>query len=156
MKKILILITLCLLFNVTYSSINVNYNNQSGTWPSNAMTAFDKAVEMWEEAINSPFDIEVDAYYEDFSSTGAAPSNVLAFARSNGLYEGFGSSHPAYFDSYIYAVALAEKLDGSQFSGWTNYPYHIEIRMNSSIAWDYSISFNPTQNHYDFITTAAH
>lgn len=141
---------------ISAATITVNYNEQSSVWPANAKTAFDKAVEMWEDDIFSPFEIKIDAYYEDFSATGNAPANVLGYARSNALAHNFGSAHPAYFNDFNYVIALAEKLRGVQFTNWTNYPYHIEIRMNSAIAWDFSIAFNPTQNHYDFISTAAH
>lgn len=153
MNKILTLVGLHLSQLIFAANITVNYNNSANQWPPAAVTAFDEAILIWEETIFSPYEIVIDARYENLSVTlGSGFSNVLGVAKAYLAYSNFGSSHSAYYSNTSYVVALAEKLDGSQFE----VPYHIEVRMNSTPAWDYSINFDPTQNHYDFISTALH
>ena len=110
------------------SNIVVNYNG----FPTNAQTAFQYAVEIWETVLSSNENIVIDA---NWASIGG---NTLGFAGANGFYINFGGATQS---NTFYPQALANSLNGSDLAVGTA---DVSCTFNSGV-----IEFFPSELHVE-------
>lgn len=117
------------------ATIQVTYNGFS----PQAQTAFQAAVNVWQQRINSPKIIHINA---NWTPLGAG---VLGSAGPNAFY--------LLSDNNIYPAALAEALCNCEGSS----PVEITANFNSTFPdWYLGIDGNPPASDYDFMTVVLH
>ena len=121
------------------ANIIANYNG----FPSDAIIAFNHAVDIWSVLIASDVTIRIDATWEDLGS------NALAQAAPTNLQENFDG---APFEDTYYAVALANALGGTDLSEQSD----ITCSFNSSANWYFGTDGATPSGTYDFVTAALH
>jgi len=115
-------------------------------FPTNAQTAFQYAVDIWEVLITSTVTIKVTARWTPLDP------GVLGSAGATALYRDFGG---APVPGTWYPVALAEKLAG----GNVNHPDSSEINANfnsTQPSWYFGTDGNPPSGQYDLVTVVLH
>ena len=117
----------------------VNYNGFS----SEAISAFNYAVDIWAAVIASSVTIRIDATWE------ALASGALAQASPTNLQENFPN---APLSDTFYAVALANALAGDDLSEQSD----IICSFNSGANWYFGTDGNTPSGSYDFVTAVLH
>ena len=122
----------------------VNYN---GFTPE-AQAAFQNAVDIWANSIESPVAINVSA---TFASLGPG---VLGSAGAE-TYLTITSGSPGSQPNTFYPAALWEKLEGEDRSifGGSN---DISANFSSDTNWYYGTDANPPANQFDFVSVVLH
>lgn len=130
------------------SSITVNYQtDDAGSWPQEARAAFDYAVSIWENHLESDVNIVINATWRTFDD-----SNVLGSASPATFVGGFGAEAETW-----YAVAQASAMTGNNFRQQFNLDSDINISMNAEFAnWYYGTDANTPANRIDFVTVVLH
>ena len=126
------------------STFVVNYN---GFTPE-AQAAFQYAVDIWANSIESTVPINVSA---TFTSLG---SGVLGSA-SPATYLTITSGAPGTEPNTFYPAALWEKIEGedrSEFGGTND----INANFSSDTNWYYGTDANPPSNQFDFVSVVLH
>jgi hypothetical protein len=131
--------------NANSATINVTFDNSFATWPSNAMSAFQAAVNIWQQIVTSSVPINVKA---DFDSQNFS-SNQLGSAGPTFVCSATGGVANA-----LYAAALANATNGntscSDSSG-----FEIVAHFNNSFAsWDFGST--PVSGKYSFMSVVLH
>lgn len=128
--------------NSVKTSILVDYVG----FPDDAKAAFQFAVEIWQNLIDSPVPIHVKAVWESLDS------NVLGSCSPSDYYMNFNSTQS--WNCY-YPVALVEKLLGKEINAPTD--YDIDASFNKDFTnWYFGTDGNTPANKYDFVTTVLH
>ena len=110
-----------------------------------ARAAFEYAVSIWEQIIESSVPIRVSASWR------SKETNILASAGPSDYFSDFEyAPHPGRF----YPIALVEKITGREISG-TSIP-DIEVTVNKDIKWYYGTDGATPDQLYDFVTVALH
>lgn len=122
------------------STINANYTGFS----ADAITAFEFAMAIWENSIESTIPITVSA---EFISL---PNDVTAAAEPNGYFTISGAG----LADTLYPKALAEALSGSELGGANS--TDILISINDGINFYYGLDANPPTGQIDFVTLILH
>lgn len=125
------------------SNIIVEYNS---SFPSEAKTAFEYAVGIWESLIESDIPIHVSATWS--SSLG---TNTLASCGPETYYANFKDTP---LEDRFYAVAVAEKIAGEELNGTSR--NDIEADFSSKISWYYGIDGETPTDKYDFVSVVLH
>lgn len=115
-------------------------------FPDEPRTAFQYAVEIWQNLISSPVPIHVKASWISLSE------GVLGSCRPADFYKNFNSTQ--IWDSH-YPVALAEKMVGGEL----NQPgdYEIIAQFNKDfVNWYFGTDGNAPTNQYDFASVVLH
>ncbi len=114
-------------------------------FPDNAKVAFQRAVDIWAELLNSPVPIRVTAYWQDLGQ------NVLGAANTNDYFRNFpGAKDPNTF----YPLALAEKLAGKELNSLNE--DDIFCRFNSKVPWYYGTAETVPLGNFDFTSIVLH
>ncbi|MEQ9621948.1 CARDB domain-containing protein, partial [Coleofasciculus chthonoplastes] len=123
------------------STINVNYNGFS----TEAQTAFEYAVDIWENLIVSPVPIEIEANWTPLET------NVLGSAGANYYYDNFANA--AYTNTW-YPSALANSLAGSDLDTTA---HDINANFNSNKSnWYFGTDGNTPTGKTDFVSVVLH
>ena len=112
-------------------------------FPTEAMLAFDFAVDIWSAFLTSDVPIHIQATWESLAL------GTLAQAGPNSLHENFQGA--AFSDTY-YAAALANALNGTDLSPQSD----LTCSFNSTSNWYFGLDGQTPAGHYDFITAALH
>lgn len=125
------------------ASITVNYSGFS----SQAKTAMDYAVSIWESMLPADAKITISASWEKISTNG-----VLAQSTITGYAAGWGidALNPMAF----YPVALAEKINGASLN--EDQQGDISLSVNSSINWYLGTDGKTPTSKYDLVTVLLH
>ncbi|MEQ8975153.1 MAG: CARDB domain-containing protein [Coleofasciculus sp. C1-SOL-03] len=123
------------------STINVNYNGFS----TEAQTAFEYAVDIWENLIVSPVPIEVEANWTPFGT------NALGSAGPNDYDYNFAN---AAYANTLYPSALANSLAGFDLDTTA---HDINANFNSDYSnWYFGTDGNAQTGQYDFVSVVLH
>ncbi|WP_412067493.1 hypothetical protein [Rubrivirga sp. IMCC43871] len=112
-----------------------------------AQAAFQRAIDIWAEHIDSPIEIRVQADFEVLGSTTLGQAGPL-------IVRDFGAGLP---DTW-YPFALADALAGRDlFSAEDDFYYDISATFNSSFSRFYfGLDGRPPSNQIDFVTVVLH
>ncbi|MEQ9367518.1 MAG: CARDB domain-containing protein, partial [Coleofasciculus chthonoplastes F3-SA18-01] len=125
------------------STINVNYNGFS----TEAQTAFEYAVDIWENLIVSPVPIEVEANWTPFGQD----TNILGYAGPNDYDYNFAN---AAYTNTLYPIALANSLAGSDLDPNA---HDINAYFNSNKSnWYFGTDGNTPTGKTDFVSVVLH
>ena len=113
-------------------------------FPAGADTAFNFAMEIWENSIESTVPINISVEFTNLAS------NLVAFTEPNGYFTISGSGVP----DTLYARALAEQITGSEIGGTDS--VDILISFNDSMDFYYGTDANPPVDEIDFVTLVLH
>lgn len=122
------------------SVISVEYEN----FPSEAIAAFERAVEVWESLLISKVPIYIKASWAEMAG------NTLAYSSASRIYRNF--DHCPYYDVW-YAGPLAEALAGKDLNAGES---DLEITFNQHISWSFLTDGSTEALHYDLMTVALH
>ncbi|MCK8479120.1 T9SS type A sorting domain-containing protein [Psychroserpens algicola] len=125
----------------TCSVINVTYNGFSGP----AQTAFQYAVDIWANTIESTVPITINANYVELNP------GVLGSAGATGFYQLTGGD---ILPNTIYPAALAEKLVGTELGGANS--IDIQANFSNQINWYFGLDASPSFNQFDFVSVVLH
>ncbi len=135
-------------------TITVDYktNGSTGYWgdacltfPSDAQTAFNYAVGIWEGYLNISTPIVIEACWTDMGS-----GSILGYSGGS-IYYNFGGAPLA---NTFYPVALANQFHGSDLNGST---VEIAAAFNSAKTnWYFGIDGNPGTGKIDFVSVVLH
>lgn len=120
---------------VTYSS-----------FPDSVKQAFEYAVGIWEQLLESEVPIYISASWKKLTD-----GNTLASCGPGGFYR---NQNNMYFTDRYYAVAAAEKISGKQITG-PDSP-DITATFNKDVEWYFGTDGNCPSNRYDFVSTVLH
>jgi hypothetical protein len=124
-------------------TITVNYTGFS----SQAKTAFDYAVSIWEAILPADAKFVVNATWEKISTTGVlAQSTITEYVGGSGI----DALNPLAF----YPVALAEKITGKSLN--EDLQGDITLLVNSSINWYLGTDGQTPKTKYDLVTVVLH
>ncbi|MEJ5308318.1 MAG: hypothetical protein WHX52_00980 [Anaerolineae bacterium] len=115
------------------------------TWPTEAVTAFNYAVDIWETLINSTVPIEVNACWTNFGDP-----NVLGIGGADNYYRNFTGAPQT--DTW-YPTALANALHGSRMSGST---VDMHVSYGSTFPWYFGTDGNTPTDKVDFASVVLH
>ncbi len=123
------------------SEILVTYVN----FPEEAKLAFEFAVSIWENNIESTVPIMIQANW------GELEGGILAHGGPASFHKNFESAlvHDVY-----YPIALAEKLMGRNFNG--DKEADIVVNIDNSWPWYFKTDGNTPVSQYDFVTATLH
>ncbi len=135
--------------NLRAASISANYLPQGSTlggntcneWPTEAITALNYAISIWQSQLPLNRNITIDACWASVGGLGYASSSFWGISNlpSNGMFT-------------LYPVALAEHLTLQEFGS-----PEFSIFMNSSYSnWYFGTDGNTPFNKADFVTAALH
>jgi Secretion system C-terminal sorting domain len=125
---------------VATSKIEVSYTD----FPTEAKTAFQAAVEVWQRVLVSRETIKIKASWEAISST------TLATSSANKVYRNFSSSA---VQNVWYPAALAEAVAGKNINGED---HEITINVNKNISWSFLTDGTRQSFKYDLMTVVLH
>jgi len=115
-------------------------------FPTNAKEAFQHAVDIWENLIESPVPIHVTATWESLSGT------TLGSCGPSDYYKNFNSTE--LLNCY-YPVALAEKMLGEEINGAD--VSDIEASFNKDFTnWYFGTDGKTPSDKYDFVSVVLH
>jgi len=120
-------------------NIIVNYNG----FPSEAIIAFNHAVDIWSVTISSNVTLRIDATWENLGS------GALAQAAPTNLQQNFPNAPLA--DTY-YAVALANAIAGEDLSEQSD----VTCSFSNTANWYFGTDGDTPAGAYDFVTAALH
>ncbi len=123
------------------SEIIVEYS----LFPANAKAAFEYAVSIWENIIESDVPIYIKANWR------SQDANVLGSAGPRGYYTNF--KNIPHKNRY-YPVAIAEKITGEEITGPST--PDIVADFNKDADWYYGIDGKTPDQMYDFVTVVLH
>lgn len=123
------------------ADIQVNY---VGSWTTEAQTAFEYAVSIWESLIVSSVPIVVQA---EFANLGPG---ILGGASPRAFYRNVANEPIA---NTWYPVAIANALEGSDINGSTP---EIDSAFSSTFDWYYGTDGNTPINKIDFVSVVLH
>lgn len=123
------------------SNINVTYVD----FPQEAKMAFEYAVSIWEQKLNSKVPITVIAKWE--SITGS----TLAHSRPSMYFKNFDA---APIPDVYYPVALVEKLSDKEWND--SKEADIWCSFNKNTPWYYGVNGDTPEASYDFVTVVLH
>jgi len=127
--------------NINNRNINVVYVN----FPEEAKFAFNYAVTIWDQYINSSVPVTIVAKWDQVDK------NVLAHSNPTEFYKNFDA---APVRDVYYPISLVEKLSGREW----NDPKDADIvcTFNGNASWYFGTDGNTTATQYDFVTAALH
>ncbi len=142
------------------ANFEVDYNGFDGAEGQEAQTAFQRAVDIWAQHIDSPVTIRVEASFEELGE------NVLGSAGPNNLWflidsdQDVDCNDPAENDvCTLYGDALADAVLGEnvaeQSSSVPNDAPDIIARFSSEASWYYGTG-DPAANEIDFTSVVLH
>ncbi len=123
------------------SNIIVDYR----LFPSEARSAFEYAVGLWETIIESPVPIYVRATWSTLGE------GVLGSCGPYAYYENFENTP---HENRFYPVAIVEKITGAEITG-VETP-DITANFSKSIDWYFGTDLNTPDSLYDFVTVVLH
>lgn len=123
------------------SEIQVTYY----LFPEQAKTAFDYAVSIWENIVESPVPIYIRATWLSKNN------NILGSCGPEDYYANFEN---APFPGLYYPVVLAEKITGKEISGPDKPDMVAEF--NKNINWYFGIDGQTPDSLYDFVSVVLH
>jgi hypothetical protein len=126
---------------VKTANFEVEYIN----FPANAKTAFDFAVSIWEQKIESPITITIRAQW------GSLGSGVLGQAIWGTAFANFDNA--PYINTF-YPVALAEKISGKELNPTGD--ADIEASFNSTTSWYFGTNGSTPAGQTDLVTVVLH
>lgn len=126
------------------SEIVVHYS----LFPPEAKEAFDYAVGIWEQLIESPVPIHLQA---NWRPPGQDQANSLGWCSPSNFYKNFPGAPKK---EVYYPVALAEKLSGTEMTGSSQPDMTAEF--NSEINWYFGTDGNTPMFMYDFVSVVLH
>jgi len=112
-------------------------------FPQPALAAFQYAVNIWSDLIDSSQLIEIEANWEDL------PGETLGSASPTGLEQNFAGA--GFADTY-YPIALANSISGSDLSTDVD----IACNFDSGSPWYFGTDGNVPSGQYDFVTVVLH
>jgi hypothetical protein len=115
------------------------------TWPTDAQTAFNYAVDIWETLIVSSVPIEIDACWTEFSDP-----NILGYGGAQGAWANFTNAPRA---NTWYPNALANSLAGADLDAGTK---DIVGAYGSTFSWYFGMDGNTPGNQVDFVSVVLH
>ena len=121
------------------ATFKVNYNG----FTAEAKAAFQHAVDVWADILQSPVVIHIDATWAELES-GVLGSAIWATAHAN--FDG------AQKINTWYPAALAEKMAGEALNDSTD----IVASFNSAANWYLGTDGNPGANQYDLVSVVLH
>ncbi|AWV98648.1 T9SS type A sorting domain-containing protein [Arcticibacterium luteifluviistationis] len=124
------------------AKFNVLYDPEM---PQVAQDAFQRAVDIWSELLNSDVDIEVIALWQDLG-----PS-VLGSASPGTYYRNFAGAGKV---NTWYPIALAEKMSGQALNSPED--FDIVARFSSAQNWYYGTTGTPAVGQFDFTSVVLH
>lgn len=129
------------------ATINVNYNNFPTDIfgnPGEAQLAFQFAVDIWENLIDTPVTINIVANYAN-----QGPSTLGSAGAA------FHAQVPGGPTNVLYPAALAEKITGAEINGVNS--VDINCTFNSAFQnWYFGTDGNTPANDFDFVTIVLH
>lgn len=128
-------------FSEKKSEIIVTYS----LFPEKAKQAFEYAVNIWENTVQSEIPIYVEANWRSQSS------NVLGSAGPSSYLTNFKNTP---HDDRFYPVAIAEKITGKEITGPSS--PDIVADFNEDIDWYFGTDGNTPDSLYDFVTVVLH
>jgi hypothetical protein len=134
-------ITPCANIEVTYNGFPTNVINPS--LPGPEQQAFQFAVDIWENLLDSPVTIRINANWTSLgpSTLGSASSAFFAEVPGGGT-------------NTLYAAALAEQIIGSEIGNNSN---DINCNFNSQFSnWYFGTDGNTPASDFDFVTVVLH
>lgn len=123
----------------------VNYIGFTGPDGAQAMAAFQYAVDIWANSIESNQPIRINANFEALGPGvlgQAGPTTVLT------------SNHPDAMPNVFYPVALWEKIEDQDSSGFGS--IDINATFSSSFNWYYGTDGMTPPSQFDFVTVVLH
>ena len=123
------------------SDIIVSYS----LFPSNAKAAFEYAVSIWEQIIESDVPIYVEAQWRSMDK------NVLGSAGPSDYYANFEF---APRKNYYYPISVVEKITKTEITGSSS--PDIRSTFNKDIQWYFGTDGNTPELLYDFVTVVLH
>jgi hypothetical protein len=115
-------------------------------FPDTAKKAFDYAIGLWEQLIQSEVPIYLTAEWKSMDK-----KNTLANCGPSAYYRNLDG---LYFADRFYPVAIAEKLAGEELTGSSS--PDITANFNSTVEWYFGTDGNCPNNAFDFVTTVLH
>ncbi|WP_299272700.1 T9SS type A sorting domain-containing protein [uncultured Psychroserpens sp.] len=126
------------------SNFVVSYNG----FTAEAQAAFQFAVDIWSNTIESSVPIRINANY-----TALGPG-VLGSAAPNGYFEVTGAGIPP---NTLFPRALAEKLTGSDTDPFPpQASIDINCNFSNAVNWYFGTDANPFFNQFDFVSVVLH
>jgi len=113
--------------------------------PENAKKAFEYALSIWEQLIETSIPIRVQANWRSLQS------NILANAGPSDYISNF---EYAPHTNRFYPIAVAEKITKTEIS--SSGVADIELTLNKDIKWYYGTDGNTPELLYDLVTVALH
>jgi hypothetical protein len=114
-------------------------------FPDNAKAAFQRAVDIWANLLNSTIPVRVTAIWEDLGQ------NVLGSANTSDYLRNFPGANKI---NTFYPIALAEKMSGIELNSLND--EDIICRFNSRIPWYYGTAENVPLGQFDFTSIVLH
>lgn len=125
---------------IAASDIQVTYS----LFPENAKTAFEYAVTLWENLIESPVPIRMKA------SWASMESGVLASCGSTDYFRNFEGAPRL---NCYYTIAATEKIMGKELNGNGS---DLEGTFNKDVEWYFGIDGQTPDSLYDFVSAVLH
>jgi hypothetical protein len=132
------------------SNIHVDYvSSDNSVWEPAMKAAFEHAMSIWEQFLNTPVDIHIVADYRTIAG------DYLSEAGPIWVHHDFGSSSEAYLDNVQYPAALANRLNGDALNSGSP---DILVNINKRYYDDFyfGTTANCPDDKYDFVTTVLH
>ncbi|MFD1062449.1 T9SS type A sorting domain-containing protein [Winogradskyella litorisediminis] len=137
----------CADFIVTYNGFPTDFFGNIGQ----EQIAFQYAVDIWANLIDSPVPIRIDANFAPAAATNlgsARPSNYNILP---------GGPTSPFNDPILYPSALYEKLIGEDRDGPSGTSFDIVCNFNSNRNdWYFGTDANPPNDEFDFVTVVLH
>lgn len=131
------------------SDFNVTYVSACGgeTWPSDALSAFEYAMSIWETHLESTIPVEIEATWQ------ALDDNVLGSAGPTRIAQ----IPPIGEDNTWYSIAQASAMTGNDIKSSADVDFDIRININCEFTdWYFGQDTDPPANLIDFVTVVLH
>jgi hypothetical protein len=115
------------------------------SFPDSAKKAFEYAVSIWEQLLESDVPIYVTALWRNLDA------NTLANCAPANYYR---NMNEFYYKDRFYPVAIAEKISGQQITGSSS--PDLTATFNRTISWYFGTDGNTPSDKYDFVSTVLH
>jgi len=139
--------------SIQMATIHVNYlpagstdtfNNPCNDWTTEAISAFEHAVDIWAGIINSSVPIEINACHATLDP------NILSMSAPDYFYRNFPNAPQT---ATWYPTALANALHGARMNGSV---VDMHITYNGALSWYYGADGNTPAMQLDFVSLALH
>jgi len=114
-------------------------------FPANAQAAFQYAVNIWQNLLDSPVHIRVQASYVSLATGVLGSTGVAAY------YHNFNATEK--YNVY-YPVAIAERMLGQIIN--PNSGYEIVMSLGKDFKWYFGTDGNTPSDQYDFVSVVLH